>query len=250
MARIMICILFLNLSVAGCGQEDVGLRSDIVGDNFALSGKSDSDPVTGVIFFVPGWGYDMSWLWRRSTQRYYQWLEQSKVSRYGVIELEYDYTGTPESIESSIGKAIAFHLSKLPPDTTFDIIGHSFGAFAGLYGVMTGGLSQRMHQFISLAGLPFGYNQRLCGQGWCGKAAELIVPMKSPFIQLFEQNYEAEIASMKSCSLYSSADRILKPYDAGHIMGGVNHEVPGMGHLAAATNQRFLNELLRACYDR
>lgn len=203
------------------------------------------------IALVPGFGYDLAPLAfnREVFDDYGKWLAESGVPREHVYVIDYPYRADLDTIRDVISRELEAILAKYPPGTRIDVVGHSMGALAGLYGVMEGGLAGRVRKFVSLAGITQGWNGDLCKRlGVCGKAQAQIVPFRSPFIRDFLSRHDREIARLEKCSLYSPDDGMVSPYDAGRLDGGTNVELKGATHLDMIWKKEVFETMREKCY--
>lgn len=211
----------------------------------------DSDSKGDLLFVFPGWGYDLLRRWERVMFRYEGWFEEEIYGAGHVYRIEYPYTAGPEELSKFIAEKMQSVLATYPEGTRYDVVGHSFGGFAGLYAPLVSGLGDRLNRYISVAGVQNGMDSKLCERINCGASHKFIVPYQSQFIQDFHQAYDATIKKIKMCALYSPADRFVKPYDAPKVPPGygINVEVPRMGHLRAVSKRRSFDALVNSCYQ-
>jgi pimeloyl-ACP methyl ester carboxylesterase len=202
------------------------------------------------IILVPGWGWRITGLYVReeSWERYIDWLVQDGYSRSDIYIVNYSYEKDLDTIKSEMIPQFQDILSQYSSDTQFDVMGHSLGAFTSLWTIMEGGFAARVKKFISLSGIPQGWDSWYCAAGVCGIADQELTPYQNPFVLNFLSHYATEVDQLEKCSLFSPQDGLVKPYDAGKWPDGINVDVPDMKHMATIWQQPFYEIMRENCY--
>jgi pimeloyl-ACP methyl ester carboxylesterase len=207
-------------------------------------------PAVRPILLVPGWGYNLyPFIFLKTAWNpYLRWFQQEGFPAKDIHILRYHYEADLDTIGQEVTTQLQTILASYPPGTQFDIMGHSEGAFVALYAMMISGLSSHFKKYISLAGIPQGWDSNLCAKGLCGKADEDLIPWHSPLVMNFLTTYAAQIHALDKCSLYSPADQFVKPYDAAKFDDGTNIEVPDMRHMQWIWTLRGFETMRAGCY--
>jgi pimeloyl-ACP methyl ester carboxylesterase len=200
------------------------------------------------IVMVPGWGYQLGPLLKFNYTDYMQGFVDAGVPQDRIHILSYDWKGELEDARLEIEKQLLDILDKGGDDAVIDLMGHSLGAFVGPYAASKMSKSNRIRKFISISGIPYGWDNTACGAGLCGKTHKNLIPFKSEFVMKYHEDYKAFWDKLDKCALFSPADAFVKPYDAGRMEGGVNKEVADMGHLEAIGDKKNFAIMLEACY--
>lgn len=231
----------------------VGCDSTLPTQRYILKQKSKQPEVAPDagpdIFIIPGWGYELGRLLSFDYQRYASWFQEQGLPEANVHVLTYSYLADLDTIDQELKSQMAAVLQHRQETSRFDVIGHSLGAFVGLLAISGTPYLTRTRKFISLAGIPYGWDSALCATGICGKAHRQLTPFRSNFVNAFHTRHTQFIANLDKCSLYSETDFFVKPYDAGRFDDGRNLDVPGMGHLAAIGERSYFDIMLAFCYD-
>jgi hypothetical protein len=198
------------------------------------------------IVLVPGWGPG----WAESFETYASFLVADGVPRERIHIARYPFIAPVGALSDALDAELRAIFARYPTGTRFDFITHSLGQFAALHALVTRGLEDRVRLFVGLAGIAHGWSCDVCAIGVCGAANRELTPFQSAFVQNFHARYGARIRGMRTCSLFSPADELVRPYDAGALAGGTNVAVPDMGHMQAITKREFYEVMRRRCYGR
>jgi pimeloyl-ACP methyl ester carboxylesterase len=244
-----ILIFVVIFGLTSCGEPGRGffhLSDELLPSQLVGSGQNQRP-----IILVPGWGWNLTGLHvgEDSWARYIDWLVQDGYLRSDIYVVNYSYEKDLDTIKAQMIPKFQEILSQYSPDTQFDVMGHSLGAFTGLWTIMEGGFSPRIKKFISLSGVPQGWDSSYCAAGICGAADQEIVPYQNTFVMAFLTQYAAQIHQLEKCSLFSPQDGFVKPYDAGKWPDGINVDVPNMKHLATIWQQPFYGIMRANCYQ-
>ena len=178
-------------------------------------------------------------------------LEFSGVKSENIFLLDYPQLESPSEIVRSVGESVSPWLSKFPAGTRFDVIGHSYGGFIGLYSALELGIEVR--KFISLASVARGMNElRLCRAfRACGKTIPQLVPFMSPFLQDFYTRFDSKIQRIEKCALYSPDDNVVSdPPDSGALPGGLTVEVKNASHMSFIHDRDLFQMVQTYCYGK
>jgi pimeloyl-ACP methyl ester carboxylesterase len=164
--------------------------------------------------------------------------------------LHYDQSLPPAQLQKGAMASLAAIIALYPAGTQFDMITHSFGGFVGLYTAMPSAYAGRIRKYISMASVGRGQNYLpFCNRGWCGPTLPKLIPYRNPFVEDFFTRYQAPIARLDKCSLYSFEDNIVHaPADSGKFEGGTNVEIRGLRHMDFIWNEGVYRIMRTACY--
>lgn len=215
-----------------------------------VSNLGKSETVTPILL-VPGLWYKYSKpvLGQKVFDPITRWLIQSGFPAEDIHVLNYDSTATIDFINNQLESQIETILQQYPAGTRFDLWAHSLGGFVGLYAMVANGHADRFRKFVSLAGIPQGWNgYAACKIGLCGLAHPPLIPYHSDYVMWFLSTYATAIASYEKCSLYSPSDGLVRPYDAGKFDDGTNVELQGLTHMDMVFNKTSYDAVVQNCY--
>lgn len=239
-------LLFL---LAGCGSprgESLFRLSDAA---LPLSIKTQI-PARRPLLLVPGWGYRLTGLvvGQEAWARYIEWLVTDGYAREDIHVLSYHYRKGLDYINAELTTQFRAIVASYPAGTKFDVMGHSLGGFTSLAAIVDSGVAPRVQKYISLSGIPFGWDSWYCAAGVCGKADRQLTPFKNDFVTAFHSANAEAIAALEKCSVFSPDDEFVKPYDAGRFADGTNIEIAGIKHMDTIWTQQSYRAMRHGCY--
>jgi pimeloyl-ACP methyl ester carboxylesterase len=254
--RILVVGSVITYVLCGCGRTEVkspelfSVPSLLLTSVRALTTPTVATGAARPIILVPGWGWNFTKykLTQPVFAGYIQWLINDGVPAQDIYVVDYGYAKDLDTIKGQMIPAFQKIISSYPADTKFDVMGHSEGGFTGLYTIMEGNFSNRIQKFVSLSGIPQGWDNWYCKTGICGKAHLDLIPYHSTFVVAFLNQYADQIHGLQKCSIYSPDDGFVKPYDAGKFSDGTNVDVPGMHHMATIWDEQFYHVMRSHCY--
>jgi len=216
----------------------------LVSEALASTGKFVQAKSDHGVVLVHGWGRSPRQpksLWKSQIQPYTDLKTlKSRFEDLGfqnVFVVEYDDLQDLDTMATTVaGQIHKIIASSRNPAFTIDVVGHSMGQFVAAKAILDKkysraqpySLADRVRIFIGLAGIIRGQDELYpCSifPGQCGGGGAL-----EPYYsdankgslevkRLFSENYQA-LNRLKKCSVYSSADEIVKtPYDAASFRG-------------------------------
>jgi pimeloyl-ACP methyl ester carboxylesterase len=209
-----------------------------------------SESVTPIIL-IPGLWYKYSKpvLGEKIFASFTEWLIEAGFPAEDIHVLNYDSTASLKTVNTQLNTQIEEILKNYPVTTQFDVFAHSLGGFVGLYAMETNGHANRFRKFVSLAGIPQGWDGYApCRVGLCGLVHPLIIPYHSDFVLRFLSKYASEISALQKCSLYSPDDGLVRPYDAGRFDDGTNVQLEGLTHLDMVFSKTSFDAVVNSCY--
>jgi len=197
------------------------------------------------VIFVPGWGPKVltsQWVLR-------SFFEEDGYDWADLHEVRYPYRGRLSRISASLNRQFTAIFDEYSPETQFDMITHSFGHFVALYALLDNGLSDRIVNYVGLAGAAHGGDREntFMARLFWGRTAPLLWPFNNPFIQSVMNEYSESISSLKLCSLYSYSDEVLANPDSGKFENGINIEIPDASHLSFIHSRAIYETMVWRC---
>jgi pimeloyl-ACP methyl ester carboxylesterase len=203
------------------------------------------------ILLVPGLWYEYApkVYGMKVYDRYVKWLVEEGFPRERIHVLDYTSHHSLKRVSAQMSAQLRKIRAQYPPDTRFDVMGHSLGGFVALYSILTTGFSTQVKKFISLAGIPQGWDGfGACKIGLCGEMHKQLIPYRSTLIRLLFEKFHDEIARLDKCSIFSPQDGLVRPYDAGRFEDGIAVELPDTPHMDILFKRATFDALKRECY--
>jgi hypothetical protein len=198
-----------------------------------------------VIILVPGWGPALV----TNMKDLRMFFEKKGVPNDRIFELTYSYRSEFAVIKADLEKQYLAIFQKFP-GAEAAVITHSLGGFAAIYALMKSNLSNHVDTYIQLAGVAHGQTEPPPGcviESICGPATMQLYSDKA-FVDDFYKTYEAEVAKLKKCSLYSPQDGMaIKPYDSGAFSDGINISLPDVKHLSFLHDEAVFERMKKDC---
>jgi len=148
--------------------------------------------------------------------------------------------------------------SKYPPETQFDLIGHSLGHVVSLVTFADLGYLPRVRKLIGLAGVMFGQwgkkpglcSLKILENIFCGDIFDHLIGTDQPALitDLISSNQEA-MNHIQKCSLFSPQDGMLNPFNSGAFPDGINVSLPRVKHLRFKSAPVVFSALSQHCYN-
>lgn len=177
----------------------------------------------------------------------------------------YTYRGTLDEVYGEMSAELSKIFASYPEGTKFDMVGFSTGGFTGMYTLMLGNFDNRIEKFISLSSIGHGIDRfemlipglaellegtsvNYAVEFSSGKTINAISPYMNSFVSNFYTQYATRISKLKKCSIFSSGDGFIVPYDSGRFADGENHDVPDLYHLFAMLREGHYQALKTLCF--
>jgi hypothetical protein len=204
-----------------------------------------------------GPGIDGGLLLWTDKMKVYQQMVQQVAPGVQVVTLQYNYMGAPEVLKQDISNGIRRHIAN-NPNARFDLITHSLGGFAGIYGVIDTDLAPRLRRYVGHSGILFGWTPVGVAKmpcltlKACGATHPLIIPKMSPFIQAFINRNKEKFRSIETCSIQGQNDGFVQTRDSfvtqsDLVAKAINKEVANLPHLKVLERPAF-DFMLQTCY--
>jgi len=174
-----------------------------------------------------------------------------------IFEVRYPDSKNLADINASLKPQLEGIFARYPPETKFDLIGHSLGHVVSLVSMAQLGSLEKVRKLIGLAGVMFGQlggKPGLCAFSflapyYCGDIFDLLVGTTQPpfILDLLDTHWE-EMKRIEKCSLFSPEDGILNPFDSGAFEDGINISLPQVHHLKFKSSPQVFFQMKEACF--